>query len=354
MKTMKKIRVAINGFGRIGRTLFRINEQRKVFDIVAINDINPDPKNIAYLLQYDSEYGRFEKKVTVNNSCLRIGNRTINLFNKKNIEDIPWRSLNVDLVIDSSGIYRNVIAAPKLLQKGIRKVLITHSPDTDKIDHTIILGVNETSYNPDKHNIISSSICDAVAVAPVVKIIDETFGLESGFLTTLHPWLSYQNLLDGPPFSWALPGTVFHHYPVGRNSAKSLIPKPTSAIEATLKVLPHLKGRLNCMSFRIPTPVVGAANLYLRLKQDTNIKKVHNAFNHFAEKQKWPIINCMNDPLVSIDLLGAEYSATLDQRWTDLAGKRHLYVVLWYDNEWGYSSHTLYLAEYIMRKLSKR
>lgn len=344
----KNIRAAIVGFGRIGRSIFRINEQRKMLDIVAINDINPDPKNLAYLLQYDSEYGRFSKTVSVEDSQFIIDGRSIAIFHKTEIEKIPWRSLNVDVVIDASGVHRNVLAAPKLLKQGVRKVVITHSPN--EVDHTIILGVNELSYKPKKHNIISSSICDAVAIAPVLKIVDKKFGIESGFLTTLHPWLSYQNLLDGPSVSWALPGEVYYHFAVGRSSTKSLIPKPTSAVDATLKVLPHMKDSLRCMSFRVPTPVVGTANLCLRLKRDATLNKIHKSFESFANKQKWPVIYCTNEPLVSVDFLGAEYSSIVDQRWIDLAGKRHLYIVLWYDNEWGYSSHALHLIDYIMNK----
>jgi len=345
----KKIRAAIVGFGRIGRALFRLNDQKKFFNIVAINDINPDPQNLAYLLQYDSEYGRFNKTVTADKSHLYINRRSVSLFHQAKIENIPWQSLKVDLVIDATGIYRNVLAAPKLLHQGVRKIIITHSPE--EVDQTLILGVNHSNYRPQKHHLVSSSICDAVAVAPVLKIIDRIFGIESGFLTTLHPWLSYQNLLDGQSASWALPGTTYFHYPVGRSSPRSLIPKPTSAVEATLKVLPHLKGSLRCMSFRIPTPVVGAANLYLRLKRQATLPKVHAAFNRFSKKQSWPIINCNDKPLVSIDFLGAEHSVIVDQRWTNLAGQRHLYLVLWYDNEWGYSNHALHLAKYITDKL---
>lgn len=341
-----KKRAAIVGFGRIGRALFRINEQRRLFNVVAINDINPDPKNLAYLLKFDSDYGRFNKKISVHGNTFKIGRRSIKIFHEPKIENLPWGALDVDLVIDASGVHRNVLAASKIIDNGVRKVIVTHSPN--EVDQTLILGVNEEEYKPKKHNIISSSICDAVAVSPVLKTINNNFGIESGFLTTLHPWLFYQNLLDGPSVSWSKPGTVYYHYAVGRSSTKSLIPKPTSAIEATVKVLPRLEGRMRCMSFRIPTPVVGAANLYLRLKKDTSLKKVNKVFEKYVDKQQWPILHLSNDPLVSVDFLGAEYSAIVDQRWTDLAGKRHLYLVLWYDNEWGYSSHVLYLAEYIM------
>ncbi len=342
------MRAAIVGFGRIGRAIFRINQKRGLFDIVAINDINPDNENIAYLLQYDSEYGRFEKEVTADDSNLYVNGGPVAVFHESRIQDVPWESLDVDVVIDSSGVHDNVLKAPDLIERGIKKVIITHSPD--EVDHTLILGVNEETYNPAEHHVISSSICDAVAVAPVIKIIDEVFGIESGFLTTLHPWLSYQNLLDGPSISWSSPGEIYYHYAVGRGSTRALIPKPTSAVEAMLKVLPKFKGAFRCMSFRVPTPIVGAANIYLRLKRDGSVEEVHRAFEHYSSVQKWPIIRRIKEPLVSVDFLGCGYSATVDERWTDLAGDRHLYLVLWYDNEWGYSNHTLSVADYVVRK----
>jgi glyceraldehyde 3-phosphate dehydrogenase len=351
-KEHRRRRAAIVGLGRIGRALFRINQQRKVFDIVAINDINPDPGNLAYLLQYDSEYGRLGEKVTAKNGKLHVDGKTIEIFNRKNIEDVPWADLDVDVVLDSSGVHHNVAAARSLIESGVRKVVITHSPE--EVDLTLVLGANESAYDPKRHHVVASSICDAVAIAPVMKVVNETFGLESGFVTTLHPWLSYQNLLDGPSVSWAWPGRIYHHYAIGRASPQALIPKPTTAVEATLKVLPKLRGALRCMSFRVPTPVVGAANLYLRLKKDTTLKAVHDMFEKAARRQKWPILNCMDEPLISVDFVGAEYSATVDHRWTDLAGSRHLYVVLWYDNEWGYSSHALHVADYVTRHLAPR
>ena len=346
------IRAGINGFGRIGRALFRINAKRRVLDVVAINDINPDKNNLAYLLQYDSEYGRFAGSVESNEKGIIVDGSPIAVFHEERIANVPWESLGVDIVIDCSGVHENVIEARSLIERGIPKVVITHSPD--EVDHTIILGVNEDSYDHAQHNVISSSICDAVAVAPVVKAVDEEFGVESGFLTTLHPWLSYQNLLDGPSVSWANPGKIYHHYAVGRASTRGLIPKPTTAIEAMLKVLPRFRGAFKCMSFRVPTPVVGAANLYMRLRKDAEVGDVKSLFRDRREVQSWPIIDCTADPLVSVDFLGSEYSATVDERWIDLAGKRHLYLVLWYDNEWGYANHCLSLAEYLMKTERKK
>ena len=339
-------RIALNGFGRIGRAILRINEEQRRFAIVAINDVNPETNNMAYLLQYDSTYGRFEQDVSVDSDTLYVNGQPIRVFHDSSMRDLPWESLNVDLVIEATGVHDNVLAAPELIARGVKKVIITHSPD--EVDHTVVLGANEETYDPGRHHVISSSICDAVAVAPVLKLVDDAFGIESGFLTTLHPWLAYQNLLDGPSVSWALPGKLYYHYAIGRASPGALIPKPTSAVEATERVLPHLRGVMRCMSFRIPVPVVGVANLYLRLNRRVTVKAIEDVFQKAEETQRWPIIRNNDEPLVSVDFTKTEYSAIVDHRWTDLAGEQHLYLVLWYDNEWAYSNRVLDIADYVL------
>lgn len=343
-------RIGLVGFGRIGRSIFRINEENPRFDIVAINDINPETNNLAYLLQYDSTYGKFGQNVTSKDDFLHVNGKKVQVFHKHHIQDVPWKDLGVDIVIDASGIHDNVLAAPKLIQTGIKKVIVTHSPK--EVDTTIVFGANEGSYDPAKHHIISSSICDAVSVSPVLNLIDKEFGLKFGFLTTLHPWLSYQNLLDGPSLSWALPGELYYHYAIGRSSVGSMIPKPTSAIEATTKVLPHLDGLMRSMSFRIPTPVVGIANLYLTLNKQTDKESVIELFRNAERSQKHKIIHSNDEPLVSIDFTGSPYSATVDNRWIEVAGKEHLYLVLWYDNEWGYSNRVLDVVELAAEKIN--
>lgn len=332
------MRVAIVGFGRIGRAVFRANLERKLFDVVAINDINPDINNLCYLLNYDSHYGRLTPGATVEDGNLNVHGQTIRILHHHSVHDVPWEELDVDVVIDSSGIYNNVLAAHDLIGR-VRKVVITHSPD--EVDHTIIFGANEETYNPAKHHVVSSSICDAVSVAPVLKLVDEAFGVQTGFLTTLHPWLSYQNLLDGPSVSWASPDQIYAHYAVGRASVGTLIPKPTSAIQAVSRVLPRMGTALQCMSFRVPTPVVGAANLVLALEKDTTIEQVRAMFEAAMADQVDHFIKLSDEPLVSVDFMRTPFSAVVDQRWTNMSDPRHLNLVLWYDNEWGYSSRVL-------------
>ena len=339
------MRVALIGFGRIGRAIFRINHARRRFDIVAINDINPDINNIAYLAKYDSTYGRFAEPVSVDGDDLVVNGTRSRVFHHADMRQLPWDDLGVDMVIDASGVHDNVLAAHDLVRGSIRKVVITHAPD--EVDHTIVLGANEDTYDPAVHHVVSSSICDTVAVAPVLRKIDDTFGLDSGFLTTLHPWLAYQNLLDGPSVSWAQPGTIYSHYAIGRSSPGTLIPKPTSAIDATSRVLPQIAARMQCMSFRVPTQTVGAANLCLNLKSAATVADIATLFDAAERAQSWPLIHNNREPLVSVDFAGTEYSAVVDHRWTAVFGPRQVYLVIWYDNEWGYSSRVVDVAAFM-------
>ena len=339
------MRIGLNGFGRIGRAIYRINQKKQHGEIVAINDINPDPNNLAYLLKYDSTYGRFDGTVELDGTSMVVNGSRIRLSHAARIQDVDWVGQGIDLVIDATGVHDNVLGAHEVVGHGVNKVVVTHSPT--EVDHTIVFGANEQSYQPGRHHVVSSSICDAVAVAPVLKLVRDTIGVESGFLTTLHPWLAYQNLLDGPSMSWAAPGAIYHHYAIGRSSPGSLIPKPTSAIEATKRVLPDINGSMQCMSFRIPTPTVGAANLYLTLKRGTTIHEVRALFEKFEAGQRWEIIKNNHEPLVSVDFAGTGYSAVVDHRWSTLSDPRQLYLVLWYDNEWGYSSRVVDLVKFL-------
>ncbi|MBF8299241.1 MAG: Aldehyde dehydrogenase [Dehalococcoidia bacterium] len=339
------IRVGINGFGRIGRAICRVNAEQKRVQIVAINDLNPDPGNMAYLLKYDSIYGRLERDVVVEGDSLHLDGQAVKLSHKSRIEEVPWEQSGVDVVVDATGAKSNVLAASKLIGR-VKKVVITHSPK--EVDHTIILGVNEETYDPKRHHVLSSSICDACAVAPVLKAMDEAFGLEAGFVTTLHPWLSYQNLMDGPAHGWADPEGRDAHYPVGRSSIGALIPKPTSVIEATERVLPHLRGVVQCMSYRVPTQIVGAANIYLRLSRSPTEAEVHNVFRKAEQQQRWPIFRTTTEPLTSVDFTKTEFSSIIDGRWTDRFGSQELFLALWYDNEWGYSHRVLDVISYAL------
>lgn len=332
------MKVGINGFGRIGRAVYRANLKSDAFEVVAVNDINPDAENLAYQLNYDSIYGAQDEKFSFSRGKISNKSTGFSVFCNDRIDEVDWDSCGVDLVIDASGILENVRRSRSLLAEGVVKnVVVTHSPHD--VDFTLILGVNEGLLNVEEHRLISSSICDATAIAPVLKAVKDKFGVESGHLTTLHPWLGYQNLLDGPASSWSVPGEIHHHYALGRSAIGNLIPKPTSALAACAKVLPGVdENVIGSYSMRTPTEIVGSADLTLMLGLDATIEDVLELFAAIEAEQSSLIVNNNFDPLVSSDFIGSQYSVHIDHRFTSLIKGRLLKLVLWYDNEFGYSS----------------
>ncbi|MGD8567759.1 MAG: glyceraldehyde 3-phosphate dehydrogenase NAD-binding domain-containing protein [Gammaproteobacteria bacterium] len=339
MKLNKKLKIAINGFGRIGRAITKINAQHDYYDLVLINDINPHLDNLAYLFRYDSTYGRFNGKVESNEETLTINGKSAICTAHRRLQDVPWGKYHVDIVIDSSGVASNVVEAKRLVKDGVvSKVVVTHSGNG--VDHEVVMGVNDDTLTS-QHQVVSNSICDANAIAHVLKWLDDKYGIEGGALTTLHPWLSYQNLVDGPSISQSNPGIVWTDYALGRASVDSLIPKNTTAMSATEQVLPQLQGKILSFSYRIPTNIVASSDITLNLSK--NVTE--------AELQEFLTTQCHNNPyvkintesLVSLDYEQEEASAILDMQWVKVKGKT-VKVVLWYDNEWGYSARVLDLV----------
>ncbi|MFH0879176.1 MAG: glyceraldehyde 3-phosphate dehydrogenase NAD-binding domain-containing protein [Lentisphaerota bacterium] len=347
------IRVGINGFGRIGRAIFRRNLAAQVFDVVVINDINPDIANVAYQLNYDTTYGALHPLFTVTGNRMTNGTHEMAYYTQREINQVPWSDHGVDVVIDASGVQKNVLFARSLLEKQpVRYALITHSPE--EVDFTLVLGANEEDFDPDRHRLISSSICDATALAPCMKLVDDAFGIVNGYITTLHPWLSYQNLMDGPASSWSRPGEIYHHYALGRAMVGNMIPKPTTAVEATCKVLKNVaKENIGSFSYRTPLPIVASADLTLNLRRRVTTKNVVDLFTSAAQKQRWSIFNNNTEPLVSNDFKQSEFSAVVDHRWTDVINETVLKIVLWYDNEWGYSCRVVDQVAYVTAKKGK-
>jgi glyceraldehyde 3-phosphate dehydrogenase len=334
------LRIGINGFGRIGRAIYRANLEKRAFQIVAVNDINPDIGNIAYTVNYDSLYDRLREPLTVDEADHRLCNQveSIAVFHESRIGDVPWEREGVDVVIDASGILANVLDSRRLTEEGrVRKVMITHSPD-EGVDFSMVLGANEHLLDIDRHHVIASSICDATAIAPVLRLVDEAFGIENGYVTTLHPWLNYQNLMDGPASSWSVPGEIYHHYALGRSVIGNIIPKPTSAIQATCRVLEGVtEEMIGSFSYRTPTAIVGSADITLTTVKPTSREALCEAFTTYERGQRWQIIHTNMEPLVSLDFKRCEHSAVVDARWTNVVGDRLVKLVLWYDNEWGYA-----------------
>lgn len=339
------IKIGINGFGRIGRAIFRNNLNKQFFEVVAINDINPDNDNIAYTLNYDTLYDRLEENYRVEGDALVSpdGQNRIQVTHESSIANVDWQKSGADFLIDASGVYQNVVDAKKLIEaKTVAKIFVTHC--APGVDFTMVLGADEHLLDLSKHNIISTSICDATAIAPITKAIHETFGFSYAYGTTLHPWLNYQNLMDGPASSWSVPGQIYHHFALGRSAIGNMIPKPTSAITATCSVLEPFgitEDMFGSFSYRTPTAIVGSADLTFHLDRDTDTKEVLALFERMEKDQHWPIVHNSWEPLVSLDFKKADCSAVIDHRWTNIVKNRLLKIVLWYDNEWGYAARVL-------------
>jgi glyceraldehyde 3-phosphate dehydrogenase len=349
------LKIGINGFGRIGRSIYRANLEKQGFEIVAINDINPDIGNIAYTVNYDSLYDRLRDPLTVDRAGNRLRNEadSIAVFHESRIGDVPWEREDVDVVIDASGILANVLDSRRLIDEGrVRKVMITHSPD-EGVDFSMVLGANEHLLDVERHDVIASSICDATAIAPVLRMVHETFGIQTGYVTTLHPWLNYQNLMDGPASSWSVPGEIYHHYALGRSVIGNIIPKPTTAIEATCRVLDGVtEEMIGSFSYRTPTAIVGSADITLTTVEPTSRGALREMFTSFERGQRWKIIHTNVEPLVSLDFKRCEHSAVVDARWLDVVGDRMVKLVLWYDNEWGYACRVVDQVLYVGERLS--
>ena len=342
------IRVGLNGFGRIGRSIARIISEKKDIKLVLINDVDSDIQNLCYLLKYDSVYGIFQKKISSKKNKILINNKSINFFSKKLINQVPWQKYNIDDVIDATGLNENVKQSKKLIKSGIKKVLITHSPEKN-IDFYMVIGANEKQYNYRKHNVISASICDASALSPLLKEIDKKWNIENGFVTTLHSILSYQNLLDGSLKSISNPSHSWKDYSLGRSTMMSLIPKKTTSISAVEKCVPEIKSKLAGMSFRVPTNIVCASDISLKIKNNCKILEFKKFLNNLAEKNP-KIYEFQKEKLVSIDHLGTNKSLIIDSNYAEVLNSKFLKVVIWYDNERGYSSRVVDIVKLILKK----
>lgn len=339
----KRPRLAINGFGRIGRAITKLNMKYQKFDLVLINDINPNCDNLVYLLNYDSTYGRLSQPVISSGNKMLFGENHATVTSVSDLQEISWDSLDIDVLIDSSGVSGNIAVAKDLTKRqAVRKAVVTHS--SNDVDREIILGVNTDALRSDDA-VVSSSICDANAIAHPLKWINDEFGIVGGSVTTLHPWLSYQNLVDGPSISQSNPGVVWDDFALGRAAGESLIPKNTTALTATEKVIPSIAGKLLSFSYRIPTRVVASSDLTLNLGSSITQKELEQFLQDKCEKSAY--VRANYESLVSVDYEQEEASAVLDLQWIKAIGNTAK-VIVWYDNEWGYSSRALDLAERIL------
>jgi len=335
--TDKKIKIAINGFGRIGRPSFRIASKSKNIEIVAINDLT-DTKTLAHLLQYDSLYGKFDKKVSEDGKNLIIDGKKIPVFAEKDPALLPWKKLGVDIVLECTGFFTDYQGAKKHLEAGAKRVIISAPPKNSDIP-TYVLGVNEEKFDSKKDFIISNGSCTTNCLAPMAKILNDNFKIKRGFMTTIHSYTNDQRLLDLP------------HKDLRRTraAAENMIPTTTGATKSVAVVIPDLAGKLDGISLRVPTPVVSVVDFICSVEKPTTIAEVNNKFITAAKGKLKGILNTSDELLVSSDFRGDSNSAIVDLPLT-MVKDDLIKVMAWYDNEWAYSCRYVEMAEYIGKK----
>ena len=331
--------IGINGFGRIGRQILRIILENNLdINIVAING-RSDTKTYAHLLKYDSSYGKLDFDITYDKNYLYAGNRKIKCFNENNPALIPWEKENVKIVIESTGKFNDKKNASKHLGETVKKVLLT-APGKDE-DITIVMGVNENSYDEQKHHIISNSSCTTNCLAPIIKVLEDNFKIKSGFMTTIHSYTNDQNILDNSHKDLRR----------ARSGATSIIPTTTGAAKSVSKVIKSVEGKIDGMAFRVPTPSCSVVDLNIILEKSTSTKEINEIFTHYSQNDLKGILDVNEEELVSIDFLGNTHSSIIDLNSTLKIGENMFKIVSWYDNEWGYSNRTLDLLQILLSKL---
>jgi len=320
------IRVAINGFGRIGRLVFRAGMRNKKINFVAVNDLT-DAKTLAHLLKYDSVHGILDADIKAKGNSIVVNGKEIKIFSEKEPENLPWKKLKIDVVVESTGIFITKEGAEKHLKAGAKKVLISAPAKGDNPIKTIVIGVNEKDYDRKKDDIISLASCTTNCLAPVVKVLNDNFGIEKGFMTTVHAYTNDQKILD-------LPHKDLRR---ARAAAMSIIPTTTGAAKAVTLTIPELKGKLDGMAMRVPVADGSITDFVAVLKKEATAEEINKLFRSASEKSLKGILQYTEEPIVSIDIVGNPHSAIFDSELTKTSGNL-VKVVAWYDNEWGYSN----------------
>ena len=336
------IRIAINGFGRIGRNVLRCALQHsqygKKFEIIAVNDLG-NIEILSHLLKYDSIYGKFDGVVTTKNNGIEVNGKLIKFFSQINPSKLPWKTIDTDVIIESTGIFCTREGASKHLQAGAKKVVI--SAPAKEPDLTIVLGVNEHLYDADKHNIISNASCTTNSLAPPVKVLNDKFGIEKAFMTTIHSYTGDQRILDFPHKDLRR----------ARAAAVSIIPTTTGAAKAVSLVIPELKGKIDGLAVRVPTPDGSLTDLTCVLKKEVTKEEINSELKKASEGSLMGIMQYSEEPLVSVDIVGNPHSAVIDGLSTRVIGGRGNFAKIfsWYDNEWGYSCRIVDLINYMFK-----
>ena len=335
---MSTKKIGINGFGRIGRQLTKLLLGSKNLEISAINDLS-DSNTSSHLFKYDTSYGQFDGEVHSNENQLIINGEKIQKVSEKEPSKINWSDYDVDIVIESTGIFTNKTDAEKHLQGTVKKVIIS-APATDE-DITIVLGVNENEYDTIKHNIISNASCTTNCVAPMVKVINDQFGIKNALMSTIHSFTNDQSVLDQPHSDLRR----------ARTASENIIPTTTGAAKAVVNVIPEMKGKIDGMAYRVPTASVSVTDLSLMLEKDVKVEELNNTLKKASETYLKNIMQYCSDPLVSQDVKGNPNSVIIDSLSTIKTSDGMFKVVGWYDNEWGYANRTFDLVELISSKL---
>jgi len=331
------LKIGINGFGRIGRNIFRSSYQDPNIEIVAVNDIT-DAKTLAHLLKYDSVLGVLDANITFSEDAIIVNNKKIKVLSEKDPGNLPWKELGVSIVIESTGLFRKRQDAIKHIERGGADKVIISAPATEP-DITIVLGVNEESYDPDKHHIISNASCTTNCLAPPTKVLHQKFGIEKAFMTTIHSYTSDQRILDSPHKDLRR----------ARSAAISQIPTTTGAAKAAGIVIPELNGKIDGIAIRVPTPNVSLVDLVAVLKKNSTSDEINAAFKEASEGKLKGILYYTEEPLVSVDYMASPYSSIVDGPFTRVIDNNLVKVLAWYDNEWGYSCRLIDLARFISR-----
>jgi glyceraldehyde 3-phosphate dehydrogenase len=333
------VKVGINGFGRVGRQVFKAirDYHGNALDVVAVNDLT-DPKTNAHLLKYDSNYGVFPAHIEAREDTILVDGQTVKVLAQRDPGSIPWGDFGVEIVVEATGLFTDAQKAVAHTQAGVKKVIITAPAKNE--DLTVVLGVNEEMYDPQKHTVISNASCTTNCIAPVVKVLHDNFGIQKGFMTTIHAYTNDQVILD----------TVHKDLRRARAAALNIIPTTTGAARAVTVVMPALKGRLDGMAFRVPTSTVSVCDFVATLEKAVTKEEANRAFKEAASEPLRGILAYTEEPLVSIDFKGNPASSIVDGLATMVVGDNMVKVLAWYDNEWGYACRTGDLCSYIAQK----
>ena len=331
------MRVAINGFGRIGRSVFRIINERSDVEVVAINDLS-EREALIYLLKYDTVMGRFHDKAELTDDILKTSNHTVTLLSGADPAQLPWDDMGVDIVVEATGVFRQKEQLESHLSAGASRVVLT-VPAKDEIDYTVVIGVNDDDLKPE-HKIISNASCTTNCLAPMAKILNDAFGIETGVINTIHAYTNDQRLADVPHKDWRR----------SRAAAENVIPTTTGAARAVGKVLPELNGKLDGIAMRVPVPDGSVVDLVVRLNQDVTEERVKEAVRAASETDKLaPILEYQEEPIVSTDIIGNSHSSIFDAPFTQVIDGSLVKTLNWYDNEWGYSNRVVDLMDILAR-----